>query len=283
MKKLFYAALAVASMFGAISCGGSSNAEKDPANDSLAMARGYVMGAQMGQQLMYSAMQGQAIDTALFLKGFKEGIALAGDSAKFAYFAGALTGHQMGSSLVEDKIDQALFLKYFEAALMGDTTLTKWSQEDAMTYLNSAEQKLEEKKLEEKFGKNRKEGADFLAKFEKEEGVQKTESGIAYKVLTPGTGATPTAEDRVQVHYKGTLINGEEFDKSGEEPIEFGVNQVIAGWTEMLQLMKEGEKVKVVIPQELAYGARQTGNIEPFSTLVFEVELVKVVKGTANN
>ncbi|MBB6276407.1 FKBP-type peptidyl-prolyl cis-trans isomerase [Porphyromonas circumdentaria] len=278
MKKLLYAALASATMFGAISCTGSSKTEKDPANDSLAMARGYVMGMQMGQQLMYSAMQGQAIDTALFLQGFKEGITKAADSTKFSYYAGTITGHQMGSSLVEDKIDQKLFLKYFEAGLMGDTTLTKWSMEDAMTYLNGAEQKLEEKKLETKFGKNKTEGAEYLAKFAQEEGVQKTESGIAYKVITPGTGATPTEKDRVKVHYVGTLINGEEFDKSGEEPVEFGVTQVISGWTEILQLMKEGEKVKVVIPQELAYGQRQTGNIDPFSTLVFEITLVEVVK-----
>lgn len=278
MKKLLYATLAAATIFGAFSCNSASNTEKDPANDSLAMARGYVMGTQMGQQLMYSAMQGQAIDTTLFLQGFKDGVAKASDSTKFSYFAGAITGHQMGTSLVEDKIDQKLFLKYFEAALMGDTTSIKWASEDAMTYLNEAEQKFEEKKLETKFGKNKTEGAEYLAKFAKEEGVQKTESGLAYKVMTPGTGATPTTTDRVKVHYKGTLINGEEFDKSGEEPVEFGVTQVISGLTEMLQMMKEGETVKVVIPQELAYGKRQTGNIEPFSTLVFEITLVEVVK-----
>lgn len=278
MKKLFYAVLGAAFLIGTASCNKGTNTAADPANDSLAMARGYVMGTQMGQQLMYSAMQGQKIDTTLFLNGFKEGLAKASDSTKFAYFAGAITGHQMGTSLVADKLDSKIFIKYFEAALKGDSTLTKWTTEEAMNYLQTAEQKLQEKKMEEQFGKNKKEGADFLNNFAKEEGVKKTESGIAYKMLSTGTGATPSIEDRVQVHYRGTLINGEEFDKSGEEPVEFGVTQVIAGWTEILQLMKEGDKVKVVIPQELAYGERQTGNIDPFSTLVFEIELVKVIK-----
>ena len=107
--------------------------------------------------------------------------------------------------------------------------------------------------------------------------MKTTASGLAYQVLKEGNGATPTATDQVQVNYVGKLIDGTVFDESKDKPAEFRVDQVIKGWGEMLQLMKVGEKVKVVIPQELAYGARYTGDkIQPFSTLVFEIELLKV-------
>ena len=112
--------------------------------------------------------------------------------------------------------------------------------------------------------------------------MKTTASGLAYQVLKEGNGATPKATDMVQVNYVGKLIDGTVFDESKGTPAEFRVDQVIKGWTEMLQLMKVGEKVKVVIPQELAYGARFAGEkIPPFSTLVFEIELLKVSAASA--
>ena len=104
-------------------------------------------------------------------------------------------------------------------------------------------------------------------------------SGLQYKVIKEGTGKTPTKSDTVSVHYKGTLIDGREFDSSYKrnEPAEFGVTQVIKGWTEILQLMKEGSKYKFYIPYNLAYGDRAMGNVIPAkSDLIFEVELIKV-------
>jgi len=139
-----------------------------------------------------------------------------------------------------------------------------------------------EKQMEEQYGENKKKGAEFIANYKKEAGVKTTASGLAYQVLKEGNGATPKATDMVQVNYVGKLIDGTVFDESKGTPAEFRVDQVIKGWTEILQLMKVGEKVKVVIPQELAYGARFAGEkIPPFSTLVFEIELLKVSAASA--
>lgn len=122
-------------------------------------------------------------------------------------------------------------------------------------------------------------GQQFLQENAKKEGVKTTASGLQYEVLTPGTGKSPKATDTVLVHYKGTLINGTEFDSSYKrgEPIEFPLNQVIKGWTEGVQLMKEGAKYRFFIPSNLAYGPRGAGGaIGPDETLIFDVELLKV-------
>ena len=123
------------------------------------------------------------------------------------------------------------------------------------------------------------EGVAYLAENARKEGVVTTESGLQYEVLTKGSGASPTAEDSVTVHYTGTLIDGTVFDSSVDrgEPATFGVTQVIAGWTEALQLMSVGDKLRLVIPPNLAYGVRGNGpSIGPNSTLIFEVELIKI-------
>ena len=126
--------------------------------------------------------------------------------------------------------------------------------------------------------KNQKAGDAFLADNAKKDGVKATASGLQYKVLKSGAGKTPKATDTVSVNYKGTLINGEEFDASKNGPVSFPVNGVIPGWTEALQLMKEGDKWQLVIPAKLAYGVRGTqgGPIGPNEVLVFEVELLQV-------
>ena len=160
---------------------------------------------------------------------------------------------------------------------------------DVVSLVEKAQEAIDEKeakKMEEKFGANKEKGLKFIEEFKKEAGVQTTATGLAYKVLTPAKeGAKkPQPQDRVKVEYKGTLVDGTEFDASNGEPVEFGVTQVIPGWTEMLLLMAEGEKVKVVIPYELAYGEQGAGgDIEPFSTLVFEVTLLQVIPGEQAN
>lgn len=127
---------------------------------------------------------------------------------------------------------------------------------------------------------NLKTGADFLAANKAKEGVKTTESGLQYKVITAGKGATPKDTDTVTCHYKGTLIDGKEFDSSYKrgQPAEFPVNGVIAGWTEALKTMKEGEKRELFIPANLAYGPQGRPGIPPNSVLIFEIELVKVNK-----
>lgn len=126
---------------------------------------------------------------------------------------------------------------------------------------------------------NKQKGAEFLAQNKQGEGVRTTSSGLQYRVLQPGTGQQhPKTTDTVKVHYHGTLLDGTVFDSSVErgEPIEFGLHQVIKGWTEGLQLMVVGEKARLFIPSELAYGNRAAGAIAPGSTLIFDVELLGI-------
>ncbi|MFT5146278.1 MAG: FKBP-type peptidyl-prolyl cis-trans isomerase FkpA [Polaribacter sp.] len=138
------------------------------------------------------------------------------------------------------------------------------------------------KAAEAKFGENKKAGEDFLEANKSKKGVKITESGIQYIVLKEGSGEKPAGSTtKVKVHYHGTNIAGNIFDSSVDRgtPSTFGLNQVIKGWTEGVQLMNEGAKYKFFIPQELAYGAQQKGeNIKPFSTLIFEIELLEVLK-----
>ena len=138
------------------------------------------------------------------------------------------------------------------------------------------------KAAEAKFGENKKAGEDFLEANKSKKGVKTTESGIQYIVLKEGSGEKPAGPmTKVKVHYHGTNIEGNIFDSSVDRgtPATFGLNQVIKGWTEGVQLMNQGAKYKFFIPQELAYGAQQKGeNIKPFSTLIFEIELLEVLK-----
>ena len=136
-------------------------------------------------------------------------------------------------------------------------------------------------KLEARAGEiNKKAGEEFLAKNAQQEGVKVTDSGLQYLVVKEGTGVRPTANDVVTVHYEGKLIDGTVFDSSLErgEPATFALKQVIAGWTEGLQLMGEGAAYRFFIPSHLAYGAHGTGPIQPHSTLIFDVQLLKVGK-----
>ncbi|NRB37315.1 MAG: FKBP-type peptidyl-prolyl cis-trans isomerase [Pseudomonadales bacterium] len=157
-------------------------------------------------------------------------------------------------------------------------------QEDIMAAMQEFQKQQQEKMLAERKqaeDSNKTDGEKFLTENKAKEGVVTTDSGLQYKVITAGEGTKPTAADTVVVHYRGTLINGEEFDSSysRNQPATFGVGSVIPGWTEALQLMAVGSKYELVIPAELAYGAGGAGaKIGPNSTLVFEVELLEIAK-----
>ena len=164
-----------------------------------------------------------------------------------------------------------------------ETLLTK---EQQRAQIQAAQKRMFEKAQQRAAAEARKKHPEEIKKAEayleankKRKGVKVTKSGLQYEILKPGKGASPKAEDRVQVHYRGTVIDGKEFDSSLKtgKPVTFGVGNVIPGWTEALQLMKEGGKWRVVIPPELAYKHQQRGPvITPFSTLIFEIELIKV-------
>lgn len=184
-----------------------------------------------------------------------------------------------------DDLDQDLFVQGFKNGM--DSTNLLVESKDINNILRSFFQKKQQEKMKEQakekeseFGESKKEGEKFLAENKIKEGVKTTASGLQYIVLKEGKGEAPKATSRVKVHYHGTLIDGTVFDSSVDrgEPTEFGVSQVIKGWTEGLQLMQPGSKYKFFIPQDLAYGAnpRPGGKIKPFAALVFEVELLEV-------
>lgn len=279
MKKSILSLLAVVAMVCAFaSCNktaqkSETNDELSAMSDSVAMIQGYMTGQQLAQQFMMMAMQGMPVDSMEFLKGFKKGIT---DTTKFSYYAGQIQGVQTAMSLVKEGIDVKLFTEYLEAALKGDTTKLGMDQEAAYTYVQNYYQKKQEIENKQKFGKNIEAGKKAIAEFSKQEGVITTKSGIAYRYASKGTGKSPVDGDKVKVTYRGTLIDGTEFDKS-EEPVELSINQVIPGWTELLKLMKVGDQITAYIPYDLAYGANGSGStIEPFSTLIFDIKLLEV-------
>ena len=159
-----------------------------------------------------------------------------------------------------------------------DSALTQEQMQQVLMDYQKEQEAQFAKDMENKATENKAAGEAFLAENAKKEGVKQTDSGLQYKVLTAGTGASPKATDVVEVNYEGKLIDGTVFDSSYErgEPIEFPLNQVIAGWTEGLQLMKEGGKYEFYIPADIAYGEAGNAGIEPNSTLIFTVELLDV-------
>ncbi len=222
-----------------------------------------------------------ATTTGLLLLASTSGFAetkLDNDKNKFSYAVGTMLGSQLRQQFQQnpDELNSDVMLEALGAAFL-DKEL-KMTQEEVQTTLKAAEDR--HKVTQDKVNEETKaKGAAWLEANKNKPGVKVTDSGLQYKVITEGTGKQPTAEDTVEVHYKGTLIDGTEFDSSYKrgQPASFPVKGVIKGWTEALQLMKEGGKMELTIPSDLAYGERGAGaNIGPHSTLIFEVELIKV-------
>ena len=186
-------------------------------------------------------------------------------------------GMSMASNLMNSglrQLDVESFVKAF-SEVMSNSTPSMSPQE-----ANEIIQHFFSKKQEEMLGNNLEEGRTFLEENSKKENVVTLPSGLQYEILTEGSGEKPKATDKVKCHYHGTLLNGTVFDSSVQrgEPAVFGVNQVIKGWVEALQLMAEGSKWRLFIPSELAYGEQGAGgSIEPNSTLIFDVELLGIV------
>ena len=224
----------------------------------------------------------QGVDTmymADFVRGFNELIASNDDPKLKAYAMGLQIATQVKMQMLKrmkddftntpDSISDDIFFRGFGDALIGDTAV----------FTVKAAQDMFKQKQEQN---QKAPGEAFLAENAKKEGVVVLPSGLQYKVLQAGEGKTPQKGDKVKVHYEGRLIDGTVFDASkrhGDKPAEFGVTDVIKGWTEALLLMPVGSKWQLYIPYDLAYGERGTGrDIKPYSTLVFDVELVDIVE-----
>jgi len=256
------------------------------ASDSLSYAAGMTL-----TRGLVPYLKQQGVDTAYmadFLQGFKEMIKSGSDPKRVAYVMGMDIAKQVTTRMLPDMsrafegspdsiVSEQLY-RGFSDALSGDTTVFK--QADAEEFFKDREQADRTAKQEKLYGPNRDAGRQFLAENAKKDSVVTLPSGLQYQVLVKGEGEVPQTTDRVKVNYEGRLIDGTVFDSSYKrgEPAEFTPKQVIAGWTEALTMMPVGSKWRLFIPYELAYGERETGEIKPFSTLVFDVELVEIVK-----
>ena len=288
MKKIVLFAAIVAAA-GLASC----TAQAPKANmkseiDSLS----YMMGITNSQGLKDFAEQRMGVDSASyadFIKGIEAGINKTTKSDK-AYAAGVQIGQQLSSDMYNnmnmqlfgeegaESLSKDNFLAGFFAAAKNKSSI---SMDEAMKFVKDRTEAIKAKAMEEKYGENKAAGEKFLEENKTKEGVVTTESGLQYKVIKAGKGEIPTKESTVKVNYKGTLIDGTEFDSSYKRnaPATFRADHVIKGWTEALTMMPVGSKWELYIPQELAYGARETGaDIKPFSTLIFEVELLEIEK-----
>ena len=288
MKKvsIFMAIAAAASLASCTAQAPKANLKTDI--DSLS----YSIGMAQTQGLKGYLTGRLDVDTAYmaeFIKGLNEG---ANKTSKkdIAYMAGLQLGQQISNQMMKG-INQELFAGDSTKTISKDNfmagfiagTLEKggvMTMEASQEYTRTAMETIKAKAMEEKYADNKAAGEKFLAENKAKEGVKTTESGLQYKVITEGKGEIPADTCKVKVNYKGTLIDGTEFDSSYKrnEPATFRANQVIKGWTEALTMMPVGSKWELYIPQELAYGSRESGQIKPFSTLIFEVELVGIEK-----
>jgi FKBP-type peptidyl-prolyl cis-trans isomerase FklB len=287
MKKIVLFA-AIAAAVGFASC----TAQAPKANlknevDTLS----YMMGVNNTQGLndfLVGRMGVDLNDMDAFLEGFIEASTKTSKKDK-AYMAGLQIGQQVAVDMFEginqqifggdslQSLNKADFLAGFIAAVKGNAAFTL---DSARVYVETHADAIKAKALESRYGENKAAGEAFLAENAKKEGIVTLPSGLQYEVITEGNGKKPSATDRVKCHYEGTLIDGTLFDSSIKrgQPAVFGVNQVIQGWVEALQLMTEGSKWRLFIPSELGYGAQQAGEmIPPHSTLIFEVELIEVL------
>lgn len=289
MKKFILGVAALAAItMGFSSCNKAPKAELKSETDSLAYSYGMTTSRGLKEYLVRLE-----VDTTknmdAFIKGFLKATKDMSDEEK-AEMVGAQIGQQVMQqmmphfeSLVQDGDTTKVFNKNdylagFVAGVMDDSKVM--TAEEAATYAETVQNRMVSEKAAAKYGDYRKANEAFLAENAKKAGVTTTASGLQYEVLKAGTGIKPTAASVVKVHYHGTLIDGTVFDSSVErkEPATFGVNEVIKGWTEALQLMPVGSKWRLYIPQELAYGPAEQGTIKPFSTLIFDVELISIEK-----
>ena len=299
MKNLKYIIFAVVAMFAmSMTAATKKKAKKAPAvevkvDTISAHDFSYLIGKANTMGLKNYLAQRLGIDTAFiadFVKGFDAANMTEADKRMKARLAGLEIREQVEQQIIpqmEKQIDDSLkvldsklFLSGFRAGISGKNDLIPISMDSTqavvrkqMTYYNNA-------RMERKYGANRKAGEEFLKENGKKKDVVTTKSGLQYKVLVKGEGEIPTATQRVKVNYEGHLIDGTEFDSSYKrnEPTTFACNQVIKGWTEALTLMPVGSKWELYIPQELAYGDRESGKIPPYSTLIFTVELLSIEK-----
>ena len=285
MKKLMFVAAMAMSAAIFTGCGNSTpkaNLKSDV--DTLS----YVFGMARTQGLKEYLSQ-TGVDTtymADFIKGLNEGANSGDDKKKAAYYAGIQIGQQianqwvsgMNRELFGDDSTKTISLKNLMAGFVSGIKANGLMTVDSANVIaQSLMQTIKAKELEKTYGSNKEAGEKFLAANAKKDGVKTLPSGVQYKVIKEGNGAIPADTSLVKVHYEGKTVEGKVFDSSYErgEPINLRCNQTIKGWTDAMVHMPAGSVWEVYIPQDLAYGEREQGDIKPFSALIFKIELVE--------
>ena len=290
MKKFsFMAALAIVAA-GMVSCGKSTpkaNLKSDV--DTLS----YAIGMAQTQGLKEYLVERMDVDTTYMkelIKGLNEGANAGDDKKKAAYYAGIQIGQQI-SNIMMKNINREVFgndstktisLKNFMAGFVSGVTGKNglMTVEQAGQTAQTKMQQMKAEQMMKQYGPNKEKGEKFLAENAKKEGVKTLPSGVQYKVIKEGSGAIPADTSKVKVNYEGRTIDGKVFDSSYKrnQPLTLRCNQTIKGWTDAMVHMPVGSVWEVYIPQNLAYGEREQGDIKPFSVLIFKIELLGIEK-----
>ena len=291
MKKFTFAAIALIAALAASfsSCGNSPKANLKNDIDTVS----YTIGMSQTQGLKEYLVNQLGVDTTYmdaFIKGLNAGAKAGDDKKTAAYYAGIQIGQQISNQMIKG-LNRELFgedstktvsMKNFLAGFIAGTTGKNqlMTIEQANEIAQAKLQAIKAREAEKQYGDNKAAGEKFLAENAKKEGVKVLPSGVQYKVIKEGSGEIPADSSMVVVNYEGKTIDGKVFDSSYDrkEPVTFPANRVIKGWTEALVHMPVGSIWEVYIPQELAYGERSTGQLKPFSALIFKIELVSIKK-----
>ena len=275
---------------GMVSCGKSTpRADLKSDVDTLS----YAIGMAQTQGLKEYLVERMDVDTTYmkeFIKGLNEGANAGDDKKKAAYYAGIQIGQQI-SNIMMKNINREIFgndstktisLKNFMAGFVSGVTGKNglMTPEQAGTTTQTKMQEIKAKEMMKQYGPNKEKGEKFLAENAKKEGVKTLPSGVQYKVIKEGSGSIPADTSKVKVNYEGRTIDGKVFDSSYKrnQPLTLRCNQTIKGWTDAMVHMPVGSVWEVYIPQDLAYGEREQGDIKPFSVLIFKIELLGIEK-----
>ncbi len=289
MKKLNLIVLAAVVAAMLVGCGGSTpKADLKTEVDTLS----YSFGLAQSRGLKEYLAGRLGIDTAAymrqFIQGVKDGVKAGKDDKKLAYFAGLQIGQQIANQMVpgmnrelfDDDTTKTVSTKNIMAGLLAGAKGTNMSkeQEEATNLFRLKMEVIKDRVINERYGPNKAAGEKFLAENAKKEGVVTLPSGVQYRILKEGDGPIPTDSSQVLVNYEGRLLNDTVFDSSYKRgtPTKFYVNRLIKGWSEALQHMPVGSEWEIYIPQELAYGNHKQAKMDPFSALIFKVELVGI-------
>ncbi|MGM9732650.1 MAG: FKBP-type peptidyl-prolyl cis-trans isomerase [Prevotella sp.] len=290
MKKFSVMAAMAIVAAGMVSCG-KSTPKADLKSDVDTLS--YAIGMAQTQGLKEYLVERMDVDTTYmkeFIKGLNEGANAGDDKKKAAYYAGIQIGQQI-SNIMMKNINREIFgndstktisLKNFMAGFVSGVTGKNglMTPEQAGATTQTKMQEIKAKEMMKQYGPNKEKGEKFLAENAKKEGVKTLPSGVQYKVIKEGSGSIPADTSKVKVNYEGRTIDGKVFDSSYKrnQPLTLRCNQTIKGWTDAMVHMPVGSVWEVYIPQDLAYGEREQGDIKPFSVLIFKIELLGIEK-----